>query len=540
MTPRHRGKSILPLLAGLAMTIAATSRPACCQTRSESTSPDSPLGGAEAPDSPSVRRTVGASALSGPVDATTYRLGPGDVLSLEFAGRAFGSHILVLDSEGKVRAPSIGIVSLSGLTLAEGRTRLLKALKPYFPGATLDLRLIQPRTFRVYVLGEVEKPSLVQVIGSGRTMEAILLAGGVRPEGSSRNIALLRGQGENISADLERFRWTGDLEANPLLQDGDRIVVPRKASQISVYGAVSRPGTMEYRPMDSLSAAVRLAGDALPEARTDSVLIVRFRGPSTLDSLFVDFEAIRQGRATDVALQADDRIFLRSVPEWRRARQVVVRGEVQYQGVYAIDEGKSRISDLIRWAGGLTARASRKAILLERFSKPQGTDLEFERLSRLSRGEMTNSEYQTFRSKLALRQSAYLVDYSTGSPMPPAADVLLRDGDQIEVPRLELAVRVDGSVLRPGLVAYAGPRRVSEYIEMAGGTTRRANESDARLTRASTGTTQLARDVKLVEPGDFIWVPEKKDASFWGVVKDVFAVAGQVATIVILVDTLSK
>jgi hypothetical protein len=75
---------------------------------------------------------------------------------------------------------------------------------------------------------------------------------------------------------------------------------------------------------------------------------------------------------------------------------------------------------------------------------------------------------------------------------------------------------------------------------MAGGTTRRANESDARLTRASTGTTQLASDVKLVDPGDFIWVPEKKDASFWGVVKDVFAVAGQVATIVILVDTLSK
>ena len=153
---------------------------------------------------------------------------------------------------------------------------------------------------------------------------------------------------------------------------------------------------------------------------------------------------------------------------------------------------------------------------------------------------MTNSEYQTFRSKLAVRQSAYLVDFSSGRPSPPEADVPLRDGDHVHVPRLELAVRVDGSVRSPGMVAFQAGWSAGDYIHMSGGTTRRGNAGDARLTHSGSSNTVFARDTHRIEPGDFIWVPERKDTSFWAVFRDVIIVTGQVATTVLVIHQVTK
>jgi protein involved in polysaccharide export with SLBB domain len=477
--------------------------------------------------------------LAGPVDAEKYRLGPGDLLSLEYGGKAFDSRFFVVDGEGRVGLPNLGVVLVAGNTLSEARADILKHLRAYLPGATLDLRLIEPRTFRVYVLGEVKQPGSAEVMGSARALEAIERAGGLTENASRRNIRIIRRDGAVVPVDFDRFDRTGDWDANPFLEDGDRMIVPLVIERMGIFGSVPRPGGYEFRSGDSLSTAIRLAGGLLPEARPDSVLVLRFHGSQGLDSLYVNLEE-NAGSGAAILLQADDRVFIHPQPQWHPSRQVSITGEVNSPGVYAIHEGTDHVSDLVRWAGGVTPQAARRNVRLERRLPATDQDVEFDRLNKLSRGEMTNSEYQTFRSKLAVRQSAYLIDFSGGSPKPPTSDVLLRDGDRIDVGRLELAVRVDGSVKNPGLLAFDERRSVSDYIKMAGGPTRRANTGDARLTRAGTGNTLFARDAETIEPGDFIWVPEKKETSFWSVLRDIVLVSGQVATIILVVDQLNR
>jgi protein involved in polysaccharide export with SLBB domain len=482
--------------------------------------------------------TTPRPTLAGPVDPASYRLGPGDVLGLEYGGKALDSKTLVVDGEGLVRVPNLGLVKVGGTTLADARADIVKRLRPYLPGATVDLRLLQPRTFKVYVLGEVKSGSVQEVTGSARVSEAIDAAGGTNPSASRRNIRVVHRDGRIEIADLERFERTGDWEANPYLADGDRVIVPVTIERFGIFGAVAQPNFYDFREGDSLNTALRLAGGLRPEARLDSVLIIRFRGAHQLDTLYASIEP-GSGREA-IAIRADDRVFVRPQPDWKQGRQVTIAGEVNAPGVYAIEEGKSRVSDLVRWAGSFTPQAAPRNVHLERNVAASGTDVEFERLSRLSRSEMTNSEYQTFRSKLALRQSSYLVDFSTGVPQPAEADVPLRDGDRISVPRLELVVRVDGSVKNPGLVTYKGEWSASDYIEMAGGPTRRANVGDARVSRSGSSNTMFARDAHRIEPGDFIWVPEKKDTSFWIVFRDAVIVTGQVATVILVIDQLSK
>ena len=478
-----------------------------------------------------------ARVIAGPVDPAAYMIGPGDVLSLEFGGRAAGSTALIVDSEGRVRVPSLGVVTVGGRALAAVRADLIKRLQPFLPGATLDVRLIEPRAFKVFVLGEVSQPGLVEVVGSARAFEGIAAAGGVDSAGSSRNIRLLRRDGRVVSVDLERFRRTGDWGANPYLEDGDRVVVPVVLNRFAIFGAVAHPGNYEVRADDSLSTAIMLAGGLLASARADSIEILRFHGAARLDTLMVDVDT---SGAAPMALEPDDRVYVRGRPEWRPERQVVIGGEVKFPGPYAIQEGVHRLSDLIRWSGGFTSQAALRNIKLVRSDHgSQVGDTEFDRLSRLSRAEMTNTEYQTFRSKLAVRQSGYLIDFSSGTPQPPGSDVLLRDGDRVDVGRLELSVRVDGSVQNPGLITYQRDRTVGDYIRLAGGPSHRGNVNDSRLTRAGSGNTLFARDVRTLEPGDFIFVPEKKDTDFWAIFRDVIIIAGQLATVVLVVHQLS-
>ena len=526
---------------GIAAALALGCGPAGAQTAGEdalrmltgSTGGPAAGVGAEAPRFGGPR-----PALAGPVDPASYRLGPGDVLSLEYGGKALDTKIFVVDAEGRVRIPNLGLVEVGGSTLADARADILKRLRPYVPGASLDLRLLQPRTFKVYVLGEVKSAGMQEVAGSARVLEAIEAAGGTNPNASRRNIRVLRRDGRVEIADVERFERTGDWEANPYLEDGDRVIVPVAIQRFGVFGAVARPNFYELREGDSLVTALRIAGGLLLEARLDSVLIVRFRGAHQLDTLTTSLE---QGAGAEaVALRADDRVFIRSQPEWRPIRQVTITGEVMSPGTYVIEEGRSRVSDLVRWAGGFTPQGAARNVRLERHTSGVENDVEFERLGRLTRDEMTNSEYQTFRGKLAVRQSAYLIDFSTGTPMPPESDVPLRNGDHVDVPRLELAVRVDGSVRSPGLVTFQGRRTAAEYIKMAGGPTRRGDVRDARLTHSGSTNTVFARDASRIEPGDFIWVPEKRDTSFWTLFRDAVIVTGQVATIILAINQLSK
>jgi len=478
-------------------------------------------------------------ALAGAVDPKAYRLGPGDVLSLEYGGKALDAKTIVVDGEGRIRVPNLGLIQVGGTTLADARADIVKRLRPFLPGATVDLRLLQPRTFKVYALGEVKSAGVQEVTGSARVSEVIDAAGGTNPNASRRNIRVLHLDGRTEIADLERFERTGDWEGNPFLSDGDRVIVPVTTEQFGIFGAIAQASTYEFREGDSLSTAIRIAGGVRPEARRDSVLIVRFRGAHDLDTLYASIEPGSAGGT--VAIQADDRIFIRPQAEWRQDHQVSITGEVRAPGAYAIVEGTSRVSDLVRWAGGFSPQAAPRIVRLERNLVGPVSDVEFDRLNRLSRSEMTNTEYQTFRSKLALRQSGYLIDFSSGSPQPTEADVPLRDGDQIHVPRLELVVRVDGSVRNPGLVAFQGEKwTAADYIKMAGGPTRRGDVPDARLSRSGSSNTIFARDARRIDPGDFIWVPEKKDSSFWLVFRDAIIVTGQVATIILVIDQLSK
>jgi protein involved in polysaccharide export with SLBB domain len=119
-------------------------------------------------------------------------------------------------------------------------------------------------------------------------------------------------------------------------------------------------------------------------------------------------------------------------------------------------------------------------------------------------------------------------------------DVLLKSGDQIVISKDRETIMISGAVDSPGAMIYKPGHTIETYIERAGGYGWNARKNKTRVIKARTGAWVWAKDVRSLGPGDTIWVPEKPDRDWWSLFLQGLATAGQVATIILVVDTVSK
>lgn len=475
-------------------------------------------------------------SLSGPVDPDVYLLGPGDLLLLNIWGRISRSVPIEVGPEGSALIPGSAPLRVSGRTLSEVRADILQRMSLLYRGVSMDVRLARPRTFRVYLTGQVSRPGPVEASGALRVGD--VLNGAQLLDGAShRRIEVLRADGSRVFCDLELFLQTGDAGMNPWLRDGDIIQVQTATDFVYAQGAVARPGRYELGVRDSLRTLLRLAGDPLPAANLDRVLVVRFKDPFTPESLWVGLDDV-YSRRQNPPLEDGERIYVYFIPQYHLQHEAVIIGEVHRPGTYPIVEGRTRLSTLVSAAGGFQIGADLSAIRVHRQSTlATEKDQELERQLRLSRKDLTNTEYDMLRTKLAGLREDYRVDWARLESNKDL-DLLLRDGDTVRVERLVSSIRVDGEVRRPGILNFVRGESVGDYVAQAGGYTDRAWRGKVRVTRAVTGQTLLARNVRTLDPGDFVWVPEKSDITVWEQSREILTALAQVATVVIAIRSV--
>jgi protein involved in polysaccharide export with SLBB domain len=475
--------------------------------------------------------------LPGAVDPDTYRVGPNDVFQLTIYGGISRTEFFEVGPEGTVLLPSVGSVKVDGLTLKVARNEILSKLRPEFRGLSLELRLARPRTFRVYVTGQVGAPGSFDASGAMRVSDIVAAA---RPGDNAglRNIEVVHRDQTRELADLDRFNRSGDQTLNPFLRDGDVVQVPVASTTVSAQGALSRPGRFELGPRDSLTTLLAIAGGTIPAADSQRVLFTRWVDASRTDSMWTDLPSIANG-SFNPALRNGDRVYVYFIPQYQVQNEVTVLGHVQRPGIYPIRVGRERISDVIRAAGGFLPGADLGSISVRRATeKTPPDDPEMQRLLQLSRGELTEAEYSVLRTRLAGQRETYRVDWNQLLQAGPALDILLVGGDVIDVERLVNSIRVDGEVRRPGIVEYRPGMTTIDYIDKAGGYSKRAWKSKVRVTRSVTGQTLLAKDVTSLDPGDFIWVPEKPETTAWQQATVLLIAVGQIATIILAIDAI--
>jgi polysaccharide biosynthesis/export protein len=85
-------------------------------------------------------------------------------------------------------------------------------------------------SFRISVLGEVQKPGVLELRGTTTILEAIAMSGGFNTYASRRKITILRtdenGKIQKIPFNYNRAITASPDQQNHLLKPGDVVVVP--------------------------------------------------------------------------------------------------------------------------------------------------------------------------------------------------------------------------------------------------------------------------------------------------------------------------
>jgi polysaccharide biosynthesis/export protein len=159
-----------------------------------------------------------------------YLLGPEDVLKVAVWKDEHLTQEMVVRPDGMISFPLIGEVVASGRTVEDIRIEITKRLTKYLPTPNVTVTVLKVQSYRIYVLGRVNKPGEYQAGHHTDVLQALSMAGGLTPYAAENDIKIIRRQnGMEEMVFLFRYgdaRKGRDLEQNIVLQRGDVVMVP--------------------------------------------------------------------------------------------------------------------------------------------------------------------------------------------------------------------------------------------------------------------------------------------------------------------------
>ena len=194
-----------------------------------------------------------------------YRLGKGDEISVDFAGRPQMHATIVVGPDGRISLPLAGEVMVADLTRAEAAKAVETALSSYYTNLEVQVSVTKYTANRVLLLGAVEHPGSLTFDGTPTLLEAITRGGVVTESNKTGQIpercAIYRGNDQVVWVELRALMESGNTLADLRLQRDDVIYVPSASERfVSVLGEVLHPGAIPLTYKSTLASVLAEAG----------------------------------------------------------------------------------------------------------------------------------------------------------------------------------------------------------------------------------------------------------------------------------------
>jgi polysaccharide export outer membrane protein len=248
---------------------------------------------------------VGSLTLSPTAQQADYVLGSQDVLSITVWGQGGLSDRFTVEADGTFTFPMLGRVRAGELTVRQLQSELTRRLADdYFKDPQVTVVVEAYHSQHIFVVGEVKSPGTYALTGQMTLIEALALAGSTTINAGSLALVRRRTAGEasvgpltrnaddtkEIRVDLTELQ-DGVFSNNPILHDGDTIVVPR-AAPVHVFGQVGRPGDYAVGRGTTVRQVLSLAGGVSQRGATGRIKIVR----------------VVDGNEREIKVELDDRV----------------------------------------------------------------------------------------------------------------------------------------------------------------------------------------------------------------------------------------
>jgi protein involved in polysaccharide export with SLBB domain len=315
--------------------------------------------------------------------------------------------------------------------------------------------------------------------------------------------------------------------------------ISRPTEVVSIDGRVKAPGDYPLEPGMTVSDLIRAGGNLADAAYGGMAELTRYRvvnGDSRrTQQIEIDLAAIIGGDASaNIVLEPFDTVSIKEVPEWNNQEHVTLVGEVRFPGRYSIKRGETLKSVLAR-AGGLTEFAFSEGSVFTRDELKEREQKQLDLLADRVQNDLVTLALQgaaaanqaqagtaltigqsllaQIRSSEAVGRLVIDLPGSLRAPTGSGADIIMRDGDRLMVPKFQQEVTVIGEVQTATSHVYRPELGREDYIALSGGGhTPRRPRQDLRRTRdgsvvANEGSRWFSRGGIDIRPGDTVVVP---------------------------------
>ncbi|XAG14883.1 polysaccharide export protein [Vibrio metschnikovii] len=152
-----------------------------------------------------------------------YRVGPNDEIIVQLFGKDNSTHRLRVNREGVINFPSLGPISVAGLSFSEVRSSLMQRVQEQMIGVRSDITLGELRSMQIFVMGDAYKPGAYTVSALTTISQAIYYSGGFSESGALRNVQLKRNGQVVRTLDLYDLLLKGDSRND---EQGNRMNMP--------------------------------------------------------------------------------------------------------------------------------------------------------------------------------------------------------------------------------------------------------------------------------------------------------------------------
>jgi protein involved in polysaccharide export with SLBB domain len=319
------------------------------------------------------------------------------------------------------------------------------------------------------------------------------------------------------------------------------------APKVQIHGEILRPGNYPLAQGMTVAQLVKLAGGFKRSALLDEADLTSYdvkNGKQVLsrrDTVKIGDAVSNAGSNADVLLKPGDVLTIHQISGWSDiGSSVSLEGEVTYPGPYGIQEGE-RLSSVLKRAGGFRSTAYPTGAVLIR---KQVQELEDKSRNELIRQIETTSAgaklapslsaqddaatlqlliqqqkavVEQLRKQPSIGRLVIKIDSDIASWEGTPADIELRKGDVLTIPKKPGFVLVSGQVYNASAITFVPGKNAGWYLKRAGGSTEGGNIKEVLVIRANglvvgrrSGEWYEAKvlDTKL-EAGDVVVVPQK-------------------------------
>jgi protein involved in polysaccharide export with SLBB domain len=409
----------------------------------------------------------------------------------------------------------------------------------------------------IYLEGHVARPGRLPYTDGMRLSDVLHSYRDMLPEPAAHG-EIVRLVPPDLHAEAIEFNVPDVLigNANVDLQPFDTIRILGRyeadAPKVKIQGEVLRPGTYPLSKDMTAAQLVRMAGGFKRDALLDSADLTSYgivdgnRTSGKLATVPIGAAVNGTNPGADVSLKPGDILTIHQITGWNDiGESVTIIGQVRFPGTYGFQEGE-RLSSVLRRAGGFRDTAYPNGAVLTR---EQVRELEQQSRQQLITQIQTNSAAARLSPAIGGAGGLQLIKAQQDQVIndlkahPPTgrmvidisadidswantpADIELRRGDVLTIPKRPGFVLVTGQVYNATAVTFTPGKNANWYLSRAGGTNATAHRKDTFIIRANgtvvgrpsgSWTDDKVFSTKL-NPGDVVVVPQKiiSTSAFW-------------------------